>query len=122
MESPLIVREDSRVVKVVGYGGLTHTGTLEGGRRGAKIEARTRLGGRLTNHDCQYQGEAHQYHPDPKQGEGKVFALFFHGRTLANPGEINSGAGVNICEQQDPGQGARIISNKKAAEIYSPAG
>ena len=68
MESPLIVREDSRVVKVLGYKTLGK-GHLEEGALEARTEARTGLSGRLTDHDSQHQGEPHQYHADPKQGK-----------------------------------------------------
>ncbi len=68
MESPLIVREDSRVVKVLGYK-PAGKGHLEGGALEARTKARTGLNGRLANYDSQHQGEAHQYHADPKQGK-----------------------------------------------------
>ena len=94
-------------------------GNLKEDAREARTEARTRLRGRLADHDSQNQGEAHQNHPNPKQGKGKVFALFFHCRTIANPGENTGGAGVNIGEHQDPGQGACIISPKSGRDILA---
>ena len=83
---------------------------VEGGTPEAITDARVRLGGRLADYDSQYQGQAHQYHADPKQRKRKVLVLSCHGCTVATAGELIGGAGVNIGEQLDPGRGACVIS------------